>query len=86
MSLEIFTDNVINLAIENCLVCDIPNILTTTEVGGMKEDRLKALASESEEVQAHRTMLQEQVDILRRGLQKCKQHQPRESACMSGVF
>ncbi|KAJ9138988.1 Interferon-induced GTP-binding protein Mx3 [Coniochaeta hoffmannii] len=82
MSLGIFTDNVINLAIENCIVCDIPNILTTTEVGGMKEDRLKALASESEEVQAQRIMLQEQVDILRHGLQKCKQHKPRESASL----
>ena len=32
MSLGTFTDNVINLAIEGCLVVDIPSILTTVAV------------------------------------------------------
>ena len=82
MSLGIFTDNVINLAIESCLVSEIPKIFTTADVGAMAVDKLKELASESEEVQAERQMLQEQVEILRRGLEECKRHKPRGVAGM----
>lgn len=78
MSLGTFTDNVINLAIESCLLCDIPKILTTTEVGEMNEGKLNELASESEDDQAQRQMLQAQVGILRSGLQECDKHRRRE--------
>lgn len=82
MSLRTFTDNVINLAVESCLVCDIDSILTPRKVDCMSEDRLNELASESEEMQAERKALQKEVDILRRGLQKCQRHRPREMTCV----
>lgn len=77
MSLKTFIDNVINLAVESCLVCDVPTILTPRKVDGMSVDRLKELASESEEVEAERQMLREEADALREGLRRCQQHRPR---------
>jgi ribosome biogenesis GTPase A len=76
--LRTLTENVINLAVENCLVCDMPDIITPKKVDRMSEDRLKELALESEEVQAEREVLRKQVEILRQGLRKCRQHRPRE--------
>lgn len=78
MSLRTFTDNVINLAVENCLVCGIPDILTPQKVHRMSDDKLRDLAEESEELQSRRKTLQKEVDVLRKGLRKCRQHQPRE--------
>lgn len=83
MSLRTFTENVINLAVENCLICDIPTILTPAKVDQMSENRLRELAAESNEVLSERKTLQAQVDILRDGLQKCERHRPRE---MTGPF
>jgi hypothetical protein len=78
MSLRTFVDNVINLAVESCLVRDIPDVLTPRKVGEMNSDRLKQLASESEELQERRQTLQEQVDILRDALRVCNKLKPRE--------
>ncbi|KAH6893128.1 P-loop containing nucleoside triphosphate hydrolase protein [Thelonectria olida] len=88
MSRRTFTDNVINLAIESCLVCDIPDILTPTEVDGMSEERLEELAAESTDTTSRRKNLDEEVGILREGLAQCRRYRPRtvtsESAAHSG--
>ncbi|KAK4129909.1 hypothetical protein BT67DRAFT_253357 [Trichocladium antarcticum] len=86
MSLRTFIDNVINLAVESCLVCDVPTILTPRKVDGMSVDRLKELASESAEVEAERQMLREETDALREGLRRCQQHRPRASTVLPGGF
>ncbi|KXX76061.1 Interferon-induced GTP-binding protein Mx [Madurella mycetomatis] len=78
MSLRTFVDNVINLAVESCLVCDIPTILTPRKVNAMSTDRMKELASESEEIQNQRLYLQNEVKILTEALRKCQRHKPRE--------
>lgn len=78
MSLHTFIDNVINLAVENCLICDISSILTPKGVSQMTEETLRDLASESDEVLSKREVLQEQVRLLRDGLQICQQHRRRE--------
>ncbi|CAG9976186.1 unnamed protein product [Clonostachys byssicola] len=72
-----FAVNVINLAIESCLIADMPSILTPTEVSIMPEHRLRELTSESEDVQDRRRHLREDVDVLRRGLAICQKYQPR---------
>jgi hypothetical protein len=77
MSRRTFTDNVINLAIENCLVCNIPDILTPTKVDRMSEERLAELAAESEETTSRRTYLDEEIGILREGLAQCRRYRPR---------
>jgi hypothetical protein len=78
MSRRTFTDNVINLAIESCLICHIPDILTPTMVDSMDKERLSELAAESEEITTRRGNLQEEVDILRQGLAQCRRYKPRQ--------
>ncbi|KAL2020342.1 hypothetical protein VTK56DRAFT_8570 [Thermocarpiscus australiensis] len=78
MSLRTFVDNVINLAVESCLVCDIPDILTPRKVDRMSANKLTELAAESDEVQSQRLALQNEVRILREGLRRCQRHRPRE--------
>ncbi|PCD26515.1 hypothetical protein AU210_012938 [Fusarium oxysporum f. sp. radicis-cucumerinum] len=77
MSLRTFTDNVINLAVESCLVYDIPDILTPTKVDRMSKERLEELAGESDDTSSRRKSLQEEVKILRQGLAQCRRYKPR---------
>ncbi|OLN95269.1 Interferon-induced GTP-binding protein MxB [Colletotrichum chlorophyti] len=49
MTLRTFTDNLINLAIESCLIRDMHSILTPMHVNSMSDERLAELAAESEE-------------------------------------
>ncbi|KAF5013286.1 hypothetical protein FDECE_715 [Fusarium decemcellulare] len=77
MSRRTFTDNIINLAVESCLVCDMPEILTPTAVDRMSRERLQELAAESEDTTSRRKNLQEEVDILRQGLAQCRRYRPR---------
>ncbi|KAF5550909.1 interferon-regulated resistance GTP-binding protein [Fusarium napiforme] len=77
MSLRTFTDNVINLAVESCLVYDIPDILTPTKVDRMSKERLEELAGESDDTLSRRKSLQEEVEILRQGLAQCRRYKPR---------
>ncbi|KAM4066602.1 dynamin family protein [Hirsutella rhossiliensis] len=77
MSRRTFTDNIINLAIESCLVCDIPDILTPTKVDRMSSERLRELAAESEDAQSRRRHLQDEIDVLRQGLEQCRRYKPR---------
>ncbi|KAF6514656.1 hypothetical protein HZS61_005790 [Fusarium oxysporum f. sp. conglutinans] len=63
-----FTENVINLAIESCLVCELPNILTPSMVHGMSNERLQELVAESEETICRRKALEDEIEVLRKGL------------------
>ena len=78
MSLRTFAENTINLVVENCLVCELSNILTPMMVMRMGEDRLKELASESEHVLEERETLRHEIDILRKGLKKCQKSRLHE--------
>lgn len=60
-------------------MADIPNILTPLKVDVMSEERLEELAAESEYVQSERAELQNEADILRKGLDICKKYRPREA-------
>ncbi|KAK3303067.1 P-loop containing nucleoside triphosphate hydrolase protein [Chaetomium strumarium] len=77
MSLRTFTDNIINLAVEGCLVRDIPTILTPRDVCGMAPETLEALASESQESRSQRQWLEREVRILQEGLRECQRHERR---------
>lgn len=80
MSIRTFTDTVINLAVENCLVCQIPDILTTRQVHRMDETALKELAQESEKIREERSRLVQETNLLREALKKCRQQRPRAPA------
>ncbi|KAL1891193.1 hypothetical protein Sste5346_007826 [Sporothrix stenoceras] len=84
MSRRTFTENVINLVVENCLVCDLPEVLTAGTIFRMSDDRLRELASESDDVAAKRTRLQEEVRILEQGLARCRMYKPRTTTGQTG--
>lgn len=72
-----FIDNVLNLAIESCLVRHIPEILTPKIVDSMNLERLRELAAESETTTARRQILQDELKVLRQGLSQCRRYRPR---------
>ena len=69
-SLRVFTDNIVTLALENCLISDIPNILSPDKFYDMSEETVKTLAAESKEIQRERSELQSQLDKLRQAAHK----------------
>ncbi|KAK3292818.1 P-loop containing nucleoside triphosphate hydrolase protein [Chaetomium fimeti] len=79
MSLRVFTDNVMTLALENCLISDIPNILSPEKVYDMTDDKVTTLAAESKQIRREREELQTQLEKLRLGLAACREHRPRHS-------
>lgn len=52
----------------------------------MSEERLKELASESEDVQVERQVLQDEVKILRAGLDECQRSRPHERTGASSAL
>lgn len=78
ISLRTFAENVINLAVENCLISELPSILTPLGVVRMDEAQLKELTSESEDIQTKRQELQQEIRILSEGLKKCQRSCPHE--------
>lgn len=78
MSLRTFTDNVIHLVIENCLVSDLPNLFSTRAVTQMSDEILKKLAEESDEVKSERSQLVDEIEKLKTGLQNCQRSRPRD--------
>ncbi|KEY71743.1 hypothetical protein S7711_02969 [Stachybotrys chartarum IBT 7711] len=78
MSRRTFIDNVINLAVESCLIRDIPDILTPTKIDCMTEERLSELAAESQDSQSRRLYLEKDIEILREGLHQCQKYKPRK--------
>ncbi|KAK8015118.1 hypothetical protein PG990_008414 [Apiospora arundinis] len=77
MALRTFIDNIMILAIENCLVQDIPSIFTTEMVSQMDDAELDRLASESEDIRDERVQLQKEHDALKEGLKHCNRYQER---------
>ncbi|RFU81135.1 interferon-induced gtp-binding mx3 [Trichoderma arundinaceum] len=78
MSLRTFTDNVIHLVVENCLISNLPDIFSTKVVTQMNDDLLKRLAEESAEVKSERSQLIDEIEKLRLGLQNCQRSRPRD--------
>ncbi|KAM0476099.1 hypothetical protein ACHAPX_006516 [Trichoderma viride] len=79
-SLKTFTDNVIHLVIENCLVSNLPDIFSTKIVTQMSDDMLRQIAEESPKVREERTELEGEIEKLRLGLQECQRSRPRNFA------
>ncbi|KAI3339647.1 P-loop containing nucleoside triphosphate hydrolase protein [Ustulina deusta] len=77
LSLRTFTDNVIILAIENCLIKDLPTIFTTSAVSQMENDMLERLAAESADIHVERAELGAECEALQKGLDLCKTYRGR---------
>ena len=66
-----------NLVVENCLISELSEILTPAKVTQMSDENVRELASESEEVQIKRRELEDEIDILRQGLENCNMNNSR---------
>ncbi|KAK6220908.1 hypothetical protein LQW54_001828 [Pestalotiopsis sp. IQ-011] len=77
-SLRTFTENVIILGIENCLLEDLPNVFTTDRVNRMDDNELEQLAAESGATWAERSTLQEECESLKKSLQFCNKYYRRQ--------
>jgi hypothetical protein len=64
------------LAVENCLVSDIPNILTPDKVREMSDTTVSELAAKSKQIKQGREELQAQLAKLQAGLAACIEHRP----------
>ncbi|PHH62623.1 hypothetical protein CDD81_6857 [Ophiocordyceps australis] len=72
-----FSDNVMNLAIEGCLINDLPTLFTPAMVGNMTSEQLQDLVGEPAENQVRRRELGEKIQMLQDALQECIKHKPR---------
>lgn len=79
MSISTFVDNVKLLAIENCLINDMPNILTPEMVLDMSDDMVHRAGAEPPQLESAREDLRHQMDKLHKGLQICQKYRPRHS-------
>ncbi len=77
MSLRTFSDNVVVLAVENCLVSRLSSLLTTSMIHDMDDKTLSTLAAESPKVQETRRRLQKDIAVLTKGLRICAAYSPR---------
>jgi GTP-binding protein EngB required for normal cell division len=78
MSRKIFIDNIIILAIENCLICQLPSILEPNKVNMMTDDKIRELVAESDDVADERKRLQKSLHSLNEGIKACRRHRIRE--------
>ena len=74
---EIFIDNVISLAVENCLIGNLENLLTTEAVEDMTPERIAQLVAESEETAKDRKFYKGKLELLDASLEICKRHEKR---------
>ncbi|KAL6835791.1 hypothetical protein J3E69DRAFT_352299 [Trichoderma sp. SZMC 28015] len=78
MSRRTFTDNVVHLVVENCLISKLPDILSARVVTQMSDEIVKRLAEESDEVKRERSQLADEIEKLKTGLQSCQRSRPRD--------
>ncbi|KAI1776537.1 hypothetical protein F4818DRAFT_457363 [Hypoxylon cercidicola] len=71
MSLRIFTDNVVVLAVENCLIRDLPSVIAKESFKQMSDEELKHLASEAADIQEARQQHRMELNFLEEGLRAC---------------
>ncbi|VUC30845.1 unnamed protein product [Clonostachys rosea] len=72
-----FAVNVINLAIERCLISGIPKIFTATQVSQMSKERLDELAAETDDIQNRRELLACDIKVLESAFSLCQRYRPR---------
>ncbi|KAM0807103.1 putative GED domain-containing protein [Seiridium cardinale] len=80
ISLRTFTENMVILAIENCLIEDLPHLFTSEKVNQMENEELEQLAAETEELRLERAQVKEEHDSLKKGLEFCSKYRKREAS------
>lgn len=76
VALRTFTDNLINLAIEICLIQDLRSLFTLRLVSEMDYEKLAQFAAK---VRNYCSQLLDGIKILQEGLEQCRRYRPRET-------
>lgn len=80
MSLRTFTDNIMILAVENCLVSKIPDLLESIKAEEMDESKLKRLTDEPATSSRDRKHLSKEIAALKEGLRICEKHRSESNS------
>lgn len=75
VALDVFVDNVAALAIENCLLRGLTDLLSPLKVSQMTDKELEAIASESDDIQEYRKQTVEKQTALEKSLDVCRRQQ-----------
>lgn len=74
VALDVFIDNVTMIAVENCLISGLEDMLSPTRLTEMSENKLAAIASESSDnIEKRVFMVKRQMDLAS-ALETCKKH------------
>lgn len=84
VALDVFVDNIEALAVENCLLRGLDEILAPHKIADMDEEELNRLGGESEDSQKIRKDTKEKLKVLEEGLSVCKRHAKRMSSTRTG--
>ncbi|KAH7024589.1 P-loop containing nucleoside triphosphate hydrolase protein [Microdochium trichocladiopsis] len=77
-----FVDNVIILAVENCLIRQLPFLMTAEMVSTMNDDELRLLASEAPGVRLEREETRAQLQALEQAAKVLRPFRPRKQRSM----
>ncbi|PGH27113.1 hypothetical protein AJ80_01069 [Polytolypa hystricis UAMH7299] len=72
IALSVFIDNVAGLAIENCLVEGLDEMLSPSKVARMSDADLELLVADSEDVELSRSQLSRKVRVLGEAMSSCR--------------
>lgn len=73
-----FIDNVALLAVEECLIAELPGVFNPRKVADMSDDDLARLAAESQEIVSERDEYTRRLNALQMGLATCKTYEGSE--------
>jgi hypothetical protein len=62
------------LAIENCLIKDLPTMFSPTLTANMEDEQLHDIAAECEEVRKERSSLKQKLEVLDTGKKILREH------------
>lgn len=72
IALDVFVDNVSNLAVENCLMNGLENLISPLIVSGMNDEELENIAFESPDVRELRSQTSEKQSSLQKSFELCR--------------
>jgi hypothetical protein len=76
-TLQTFTENVITLVVDNCLISHMPDIITLDRVLELNDEDLEMFVTETEEMKQRRTDIKIERFELKEALSACQKHLDR---------
>ena len=83
--MPVFIDNVLNLAIENCLAYPLETVFTSVAVNSMDEETINKLAALPSYVHEEREKLSGSLDTAKALLKTCEAHLPEKEKALSST-